>query len=266
MCMQDETFLQLARRFDAPGVRAIVLLGSHARGDAGPWSDVDLVRLVEAGAVPEGAGSHLIDERLVVVSNVEPAGIDAWFSEPEAAVNALGGLRFGRALIERDGAWAAVVARAAAFRWDAAMQRRAEAWCSAQMVGWIEEAHKGLEGLRRDDVGRLLNARFGLSWGLTRVLSVYHGVLATGDNGFWRELAADIPAHPWVELRAVAFGLDGSALRDQVRAGLRLYVAIAEQLAPTLLPEHAPLVARTAERIRQALDDPAAGANIADFT
>ena len=42
-------FEELARRFDAPGVLAIALLGSYARGDAGPYSDVDLVRFTAEG-------------------------------------------------------------------------------------------------------------------------------------------------------------------------------------------------------------------------
>ena len=39
----------LAQRFDHPSVLAIALLGSHARGDAGPFSDVDLLRLLAGG-------------------------------------------------------------------------------------------------------------------------------------------------------------------------------------------------------------------------
>jgi predicted nucleotidyltransferase len=66
---------QLAERFDAPPVQAIALMGSYARGEAGPHSDVDLVRFLtdEAALVP-GRGSHIINERLVVVSDVPPTG------------------------------------------------------------------------------------------------------------------------------------------------------------------------------------------------
>ncbi len=47
---------QLVERFDAPGVRAIVLMGSYARGEAGPYSDIDVVRLTD-GTELVGAGS-----------------------------------------------------------------------------------------------------------------------------------------------------------------------------------------------------------------
>lgn len=66
----------LVRRFDAPDVQAIVLVGSYARADAGPWSDVDLLRFVGDEAKDlAGSGSHLIDGRLVNVSNVTPADV-----------------------------------------------------------------------------------------------------------------------------------------------------------------------------------------------
>jgi len=41
----------LAGQFDGPQVRALVLMGSHARGTAGPYSDVDLVRIMAAARI-----------------------------------------------------------------------------------------------------------------------------------------------------------------------------------------------------------------------
>src|SRR5687767_4665153 len=99
----------LIDRFDIPPVNAIALMGSHARGDAGPYSDVDFVRFLSAGAEAiAGAGSHLIDGRLVVVSDVRPAEIQDWFSRPDVAVNYISGLRRARPIVDRDGSLAAL--------------------------------------------------------------------------------------------------------------------------------------------------------------
>ena len=86
MQQQPPDFAALARRFDGPGVRAVALMGSHARGDAGPFSDVDLMRLVAADSDVPGAGSHLIDGNLVVVSNVPPDALERWFTDPVEAL------------------------------------------------------------------------------------------------------------------------------------------------------------------------------------
>ncbi len=250
----------LLQRFDHPSVQAIALLGSHARGDAGPFSDVDLLRLLAADAAeaPDN-GTHLIGEQLVNLSSATPADAAGWFERPEEAVSHIAGLRVARALVDRGGAFAALQAHAHAFVWDATMQGRADRWASRQLVGWAEEAHKGLEGLRRGDVGRLLNARHGCSWGLNHVMQVQRGVLVSGDNAVYNEVGSAMVDQPeWLRLRRLAFGLEDAAgvtptIADQVRAGLWLYVLTAELLDAALQPEDRPIIALTVARIREAL-------------
>jgi hypothetical protein len=235
-------------------------MGSHARGDAGPYSDVDLVRLIsESGDLKAETHSYLIDGCLVVVSDRGPAEIENWFSAPEEASNVIGGLCSARHLLDRDQTFARIQARARSFTWDTSMQQKADAWASRQMVGWIEEVHKGLEGLRRNDLGRLLNARHGCTWGLSRVVQVQRGVLLSGDNAFYDEVACAVGwDSEWVRLRHIAFGITwenevAPSLREQVTAGLRMYVVTAEMLAGFLRPEDEPLVAETIRLIKRTL-------------
>jgi hypothetical protein len=151
--------------------------------------------------------------------------------------------------------------RAEAFTWDEEIQARANAWASEQMVGWIEEVHKGLEGLRRNNIGRLLNARFGLSWGLSRVVQVQRGVFLSGDNDFFTAVENAVGRDTeWARLRRIVFSVGGigenpPTLHEQIVAGLRLYIVTAEMLEGILRPADAPLVEQTVARIRSALKD-----------
>ena len=228
----------LARRFRSPETRSIVLMGSFARGDAGWFSDVDLVRFVreDAGADPDGK-THIVDGRLVVVSEVTPSSVRDWFTEPEVACECIRGARTGKPLWDPEGYYQEIQDRACRFVWDETMQEKANRWASEKLVGWAEEVHKGLGGLRDGHTGRLLNARFGLSWGLTHVMRVQRGVLLSGDNDSYLEVAAAIGADSqWVKLSEGAFGLDGRDLDGQVRAGLALYVLTVKMLADELDP------------------------------
>lgn len=246
---------QLVALYDGAGVRALALMGSHARGGAGRFSDVDLLRVLADG-VAVSSGSFLVSDRLVVVGDATLAELEARLADPEQAVNVVAGLRAGRPLVDRDGCLAVLQGRARAFRWDAAMQARADAWASQQLVGWCEEAHKGLEGLRRGDEGRLLNARFGLSWGLARVMIVQRGLLLDGDNAFWAALSAEMGAESeWMRLCRGAFGVDGASLRAQVKSGLRLYMVTAGLLHGRLRPADVPLIAHTVEIIASELGE-----------
>lgn len=68
----------LIARFADARVRALVLLGSFARSDAGPWSDLDVVRFVGADDDGAAAVTHMIADRLAVVSTVTPAQVARW--------------------------------------------------------------------------------------------------------------------------------------------------------------------------------------------
>jgi hypothetical protein len=240
----------LASRFRAPDVAAIALMGSHARGNAGPFSDVDLVRFFARGNATHEAMTFLLGGHFVVVSDVYPQQVADCFERPDRASTMIAGLRSARPLWDPDRFFAAIQARATAFTWDESMQSRADAWASSEMVGWIEEAQKGLAGLRAGHEGRLLNARFGLTWGMVNVMRVQRGILVSGDNGVYAEVADALGRESrWAVLCRQAFGIDGGSLPTQVKAGLRLYVHTAELLAGVLQPEDKRMVDETVRRI-----------------
>ena len=205
---------------------AFALLGSYARGDAGPHSDLDIVRLVdddkhEAEAqsflVGNGEGRKRRSEKtrilrnprqlLVVRSTATPSQVESWFTEPGQAINIVVGLRDGRALWDPNGIFAGIQLRAEGFKWTEELQKKADRLAGKELVGWIEEAHKGLEGLRRNDTGRLLNASFGLSWGLAWAMRLHRGVFTSSDNTFFDDVISAVgPETKWARLLCRAFG------------------------------------------------------------
>lgn len=249
----------LFERFAPPEAAGVLLAGSRARGAAGLYSDVDWIRLAGDDAGLPGDGSYLIDERLIVVSTLGPSFVEQIFSEPKSACDFVAGLRSAQILLDRAGELARLQRRARDFVWDSAMQHKANLWAADQMVGIIEEAQKGLEGLRRNDIGRMLNARFGLSWILSTIMRVHRGVLLSGDNGIWDEVNRAVgETTEWVRLRRTAFGIEDASeraplLREQIVAGLRLYVLTANELDSGMPEREQELVRATVRRIEQAL-------------
>ena len=263
-----------------PRTVAFALLGSYARGDAGRHSDVDVVRFVDGDKHEAEAQSFLLDDsergtkrnddnparwhslqRLVVHSTVTPSQVEGWFTDPGQAVNIIIGLRDGRALWDPQGIFAAIQERAEEFRWTQAHQEKADQLAGKELVGWIEEVHKGLEGLRRNDTGRLLNARFGLSWGLAWVMRLHKGVLTTSDNTFFDDVIRVVgPESSWALLLSRAFGTstggEGAAtsLREEVTSGLLLYCETFALLKNALPQRDCPLIEATVLRIQSELE------------
>ncbi len=244
-------------RWAAP--RAVALLGSYARGDAGPFSDVDLLFLWPVDAPKPERNSFLVDGMLVTVNPTTPTESDEWFTDPAQAVTVIAALRDAVSLHDPDGLFAPMQSRARAFVWSNEMQAKADRYASGQMVGWIEEAHKGLEGLRRNHAGRLLQARFGLSWGLAGLMQVQQAILSNSDNSLPGDVCAALGANSrwsWLAQRAFGLQLPGEnlpSLHEEVRAGLRLYCESARLLAPILQADDRPLVQATVARIEEEL-------------
>jgi hypothetical protein len=248
---QPTVYTTLAARFLSPAVSASALLGSRARGDAGTFSDIDILLLVRpdehTGDQPE---SQLIDGNLVNVSRADSDQVEQWFTSPEAATTVVQGLRDASILFDPEGLFAAIQRRAVSFSWDETMREKAGHWVSIQNVGGIEEVFKGLAGLEQNHVGRLLQARHGVSWGLNHVMQVHLGVLVSGDNGFFEEVGRAVGRDSsWTRHRDRAFGVLGGELVDQVRAGLKLYVETARLVADVILPQHKELITHAVEMI-----------------
>lgn len=257
--LDKQMMAELFERFAPEEAAGVFLAGSRARGNAGPFSDVDWIRVARDDAHLPGDGSYLIEGRLVVVNTLTVAFVETIFTEPKTACDYVMGLRTAQILLDGEGTLAALQRRARDFVWDAAMRQRANLWASQEMVGIIEEAHKGLEGLRRNDVGRMLNARFGLSWVLSTIMRVQRGILLSSDNGIWDEVNRAVgETTPWVRYRRAAFGVEDEhgqpiPLREQIVAGLRLYVLTAQYLERSLHSAQREMVFATVERIEAEL-------------
>ena len=109
-------------------------------------------------------------------------------------------------------------------------RRRPTAW---RARNWLAGSRRFTRGWRACDAtihGRLLNARFGLSWGLAWVMHVQRGVLSASDNAFYDDVVGMVcPESQWARLLSRAFGIaeDGESaslsLHEEVRAGLLLF-------------------------------------------
>ena len=247
---------ELIQRFDKPDVvQALILMGSYARNEAGPNSDVDLVRFVIAGTKLSDDGTHLYKKtKLINISTVEPDDYEKWFTDPYEATKWIAGIRIAHALIDREQFFTnGLQIRARDFVWDTVIQLRANIEASRRMVGWCEEVNKGLEGLRRNhDIGRLLNACHGLSWGLSEVIQIQRGILVTSDNNNYNEVESALSDNiQMTELRRITFGVTGTyTLRQRVIAGLQFYVLLAEQMSHIWQSDDVGIIQHTVEQIR----------------
>lgn len=244
----------IAKQFyDAP-MYGVALMGSHARGDAQPYSDIDLVCITQKETAPE-PDTQYIDDQLVVVSYVTLNQTEQWFTEPKQIVEVISNLRQAQILIDEHEIYANLQQRAKQFQWTDEHQAKANAYVDNKLVGLIEEVHKGLNCLKNYHAGRFINANHGLAWGITYITLVYHGVLADGDNGLiiGAQQAVGYDS-AWSRLHRQVYGIAPSpTLDEQLRASLSLYKLTSEMCKSACTPEHQRLINKAIQFIDEAM-------------
>jgi predicted nucleotidyltransferase len=243
--VSDARIAEWAAELDDENVVAITLAGSYARGDATRYSDVDLI-VYQRELRPTDAGYHLRyrGDTLVSITRTTLDARRADLARPEAAKWCVPGLRQARILLDKEGAFAALQAEAFAWTWTSALQAQADAFASAELAGYAEEAHKIMGGLLMDDDAQTVYGSYGMVLGISKLVSTARGVLTETENVYFRQVQEVMGLESrWSTCFRAAVGLnEGGTPRMRGLAALELYVETARLLEGILQPEHRAVV------------------------
>ena len=225
----DETVRRLAERVSRQlleqGAKATVVTGSHARGNAGRESDIDLFAIGEG---PKEWFAYL-DGRFVSVHWWTPEDVRTRMTRPESAFLAVAGWRSALILDDPYGIAAELQAEAREWTWDR-ISSEADAWVADKLVGWAEYVLKLGRAL---DSGRELDVcaiRSELALRLTELAAVLKRVVSESENGFW-EAVADAGGPEWRDAQERAFAVAGEGPRDSAVAAMQLFELAAAESA-----------------------------------
>lgn len=212
----------------AAGADAVALVGSVARGDALPTSDIDLI------AVGNGPGSRLLirSGRQVSVSWRTEAEVRGGFHRPEDAGGAVPAWRAAHVLADPAGVARRLMDEALAWT-TSVVDEAADRWVAEQVTGYAEEVHR-LVGQATGGSPRMAAVvRSLLAVRLPMVLAVHRRLLYDSENRLW-DLVADTEGPDWTAAQDRAFG--------ETRAALDLYALLARRTEHLLDSEQADVV------------------------
>jgi hypothetical protein len=208
---------------------AVVLMGSHVRGDALTHSDVDVIAVGQGEAYRlERRGGHLLS-----ISWVSAAAVRKQFRSPREAPGAVPGWRSALVLADPQGVAAGLQREARAWTWAVPGDEACNTYVSEEITGLAEEVHK-LVNLRR--AGNLTGAavqRSILSGRMGVVMAIHLRLLFDTENELWN-LVDERLGEPWKSTQARAFGLAGESFDETCRAALKLYRLAAAEAFPRL--------------------------------
>lgn len=251
MTLLDSKFLdEITTLLDTPNTVGIALTGSHARGDATPLSDVDILCFVETLPDDESQHYQLQYHREVLVSCSMVTLVDKHgeMNIPQSAIFGVPGLRQMRILLDKRGEIAALQAKAQAFTW-MPLQPAADGYASYQLMGCVEEVHKILNGLQRNHETMLIYATLGLCWGLVSAVAVQYGLLIESENVYLQTVQERVGSDSvWSRTVRLVYGLDEqvdgrySPAQRRAQAGLQLYRETALLLGQIIRTEHRAII------------------------
>ncbi len=248
----SDTFLDtLVAELDNDDIVGITLGGSYVRGEATPYSDVDIACFVKDEVIPPPKRFLYRDNLLVSIGTKTVAGVRNDLLQPEKAILFVSGLR--RVLLDKDGSVTRLVQEIEAFRWEP-LQNAAARYASFRMMELAERVHKVLSELLKRDELALAFVTSELVYALTEVVAVQQGVLVNSESTYYWQVEAAVGLDSdWTLCHRWAAGVDtvptrGSIVLTQAIAALRLYQETVKLLRPVLHQDHL-AVAEQATRV-----------------
>lgn len=237
---------QLVAELDDDTVRAIILHGSYARGDAvPPYSDVDLVRITRE--TPDRTQQKRFiwrDGYLLNLSSRPLSVYQEWLTIPEEAIFRMQSIREAHILFEKDDAFRTFQQEALAWQWEP-LQKDANAYASLLLLEQTEIILKMLRALQGPDVVMLVELiLLDLLPTVTEAVAVQQGVLVRSGNSYLRQVQETVGVNSaWTHYYKSAVGETIGAIsplpfEKRGVAALHLYKETVQLLRPSLLPEH----------------------------
>ena len=236
---------RVASELAVGGAKAVVIVGSHARGEAGPESDLDLLAVGDESYPPR---LDVREGTLVSVSMQPLAEHRGAFEEPDLVCEVVPGWRDALVMHDPEGLAASLVGQARGWTWGP-LERRCDGWVAEEVTARAETVHKLVGALGGGWPPTSSVKRTLLATRLARVLGVHCRILYGSEDRLWH-LLPEAMGEEWGQAQSAALGRDGS-LAASCAAALRMYELAAVEVTH-LLDDRQERVVRQARAVAAA--------------
>lgn len=207
---------------------AVGLTGSYASGQATKWSDVDIVVITD-----ERVENYIevYQDKYFTVNFYALEELESYFKDPLLILSSLKALSHLRPLYDPDHILEKLKSRGQAFKLGSVVKEHARYRAKKEYIAYIEEAQKGIQGIKDHHIGKMINGLYGLTHGMFTVIRLRDQLQISSDNEFYDVVIRSLSdKDPIKELAPLAFGLSKGQLEDCVEAGLEIFIHVGNSL------------------------------------
>jgi Nucleotidyltransferase domain len=253
----SHTFFQtLVAELDAAQIRGILLGGSYARGDATPYSDVDLACFVPDSFRPLRKRFLYREGHLISIALKTLAGVQQQLRDPYQALWIVPSFQQARVLLDKDGSMRQLKQLVEAFAWEPLRTEAIEV-AGSLLTGDAEIIHKLLGNSWKENLSGVAYATTKLFDGATMAMALSSAVFITTDSLYYQEVEAAVGLDTaWTHYHRLLTGATTSAedtcsVQARGKLALQLYRETAQLLWPTLNEECRSVVEQVLTMIQQ---------------
>jgi len=253
----SDSFLEaLVAEIDTEQIRGIILGGSQARGDATPYSDVDVACFVADSLRPLRKRFLYREDNLVSIGLKTLEGVQLQLTDPRQALWIVPGFQQAQILLDKDGSMHQLKQMVEDFTWEP-LRKEAIEYAGHLLTCDAEFIHKLLGNIWKGNPSGITYATARLLEDTTMMMALSYPVFVPTDSLYYQEVEAAVGLDTaWTHFHCLLTGAkisaqDSSSVEARGRLALLLYRETAQLLWPTLNQEYCSVVERVLRLIEQ---------------
>lgn len=207
---------------------ALGIVGSYAQGKQKKLSDIDLLFVTN----DEREGYIKIHEKhYFSISFVTPDKLKTMKKQVDQLLFAVETFKDMKVIYDPDNILNDIQSYMTDFTWTSVMKEISKYKAKEELIGFLEEVQKSIEGLKSNHIGKQLNGIYGLTYGMFYIIRLRDQLCTGSDNDFYDVVFKHLDdKDPIKELAPIAFGIKQTTLEDRVDAGLEIFIHVSNSL------------------------------------
>lgn len=225
--MQD-FIIEYLEREDLKSYKGVAIIGSYATGKENKWSDIDLIFITDE---KKDTKIEIYNHKYYVSSYYQEEDLEHYFKNPKLMINGLKAFANMNIVYDQSGMLKRFKKKANDFELTSVQIEHCKYRAKNEFISYIEEAQKGIQGIKEQHIGKMLNAQHGLSFGMFLVIRLRDQIMLESDNDIFQVVYDQLEAKdPVRELSKHVFNIIPGSLEDQIDAGLEIFMHVSNSL------------------------------------